>query len=425
MKIKHVRVTPIAVKNPPLLNNGGIYSAYTVRSIIEVEADNGLIGIGETFGDRMILERLNAIRESLVGLSPFDLNALKKRTQSNTPHPGSEAYRFLPGSWNGNPTDAKIFGAFEVAFLDLQARHLGIPLCELLGGAVRDEVPFSAYLFFKYSSESAREVDPEYTENDTWGEVMNPAQLVGEATRMIDRYGFRSIKLKAGVLRPEEDVACIKALKKAFPNHPLRIDTNGGWSLDTARRMAELMADDLEYYEDPTPGLGGMSDLHAATGLPLATNMVVTDFEEFRRNIGLNGVQVILSDHHYWGGLRATQQLAQMCELFDIGLSMHSNCHLGISLMVMTHIAAATPNLTYACDTHYPWFTDDILQEGRVPIEGGSVAVRDLPGIGVNIDHKALAELHEQFLRCGSKGRDDTLQMRKFKPDWERKKPRF
>jgi glucarate dehydratase len=123
--------------------------------------------------------------------------------------------------------------------------------------------------------------------------------------------------------------------------------------------------------------------------------------------------------------LRATQQLAQMCELFDIGLSMHSNCHLGISLMVMTHIAAATPNLTYACDTHYPWFTDDILQEGRVPIEGGSVTVRDLPGIGVNIDHKALAELHEQFLRCGSKGRDDTVQMRKFKPDWERKKPRF
>jgi glucarate dehydratase len=224
---------------------------------------------------------------------------------------------------------------------------------------------------------------------------------------MIDLYGFRSIKVKAGVLTPEEDVACIKALRKAFPDHPLRLDTNGGWSQDTARRMAELLEGDLEYYEDPTPGLGGMADLHLATGLPLATNMVVTDFNEFRRNITVNGVQVILADHHYWGGLRATQQLAHLCEMFDIGLSMHSNCHLGISLMVMTHIAAATPNLTYACDSHYPWFTEE------------------LPGIGVELDRKALEELHQQYLRCGSSGRDDVAQMRKFKPAWERRKPRF
>jgi glucarate dehydratase len=126
-----------------------------VRSIIEVEADNGLVGLGETFGDKMVLNRLNGVRESLVGLSPYDLNALARLTRTQAPHPGSEAFRFLPGSWNGNPTDAKIFGAFEVAFLDLQARHLGIPLCELLGGAVRQEVPFSAYLFFKYATDYA------------------------------------------------------------------------------------------------------------------------------------------------------------------------------------------------------------------------------------------------------------------------------
>jgi glucarate dehydratase len=425
MKIRQVRVTPVAVRNPPLLNNGGLYNPYTVRSIIEVEADNGLIGLGETFGDKLVLERLNSVRETLVGLSPFDLNALRRLTQTQAPHPGSEAFRFLPGSWNGNPTDAKIFGAFEVAFLDLQARHLGIPLCELLGGAVRQEVPFSAYLFFKYGTDYARKVDPDYTEHDPWGEVLAVEQLVGEARRMIDLYGFRSIKVKAGILTPEQDVACIKALRKAFPDHPLRLDTNGGWSQDTARRMAEQLAGDLEYYEDPTPGLGGMADLHLATGLPLATNMVVTDFDEFRRNITVNGVQVILSDHHYWGGLRATQQLAHLCEMFDIGLSMHSNCHLGISLMVMTHIAAATPNLSYACDTHYPWFTEELLVDGRVPIKDGNVAVRDLPGIGVELDRRALAELHQQYLRCGSNGRDDAAQMRKFKPDWERKKPRF
>ncbi|WP_028216539.1 enolase C-terminal domain-like protein [Paraburkholderia oxyphila] len=425
MKIARVRVTPVAVCNPPLLNSGGLHSPYTVRSIIEVEADNGLVGLGETFADRMVLDRLNSVQESLVGLSPFDVNALRRITQSGTPPSGAEAFRFMPGSWNGNPTDAKIFGAFEAAFLDLQARCLGIPLCELLGGAVRQQVPFSAYLFFKYSAQYVRNVDPEYAEYDPWGEVLTVDQLVGEAQRMIDLYGFRSIKVKAGVLTPQEDVACIKALRKRFPAHPIRLDTNAAWSQDTARRMAELLDGDLEYYEDPTPGLGGMADLHLATGLPMATNMVVTDFDEFRRNLTVNGVQVILGDHHYWGGLRATQQLASMCEMFDIELSMHSNCHLGISLMTMTHVAAAIPNLTYACDTHYPWFTEDLLQGGRVPIRDGSVAVRNLPGIGVDLDHKALAEMHQRYLRCGLSGRDDAAQMRKFKPDWERKKPRF
>ncbi|MFX8164506.1 enolase C-terminal domain-like protein, partial [Acinetobacter baumannii] len=91
---------------------------------------------------------------------------------------------------------------------------------------------------------------------------------------------------------------------------PLRIDPNANWSLETAIRMAELLQGDLEYYEDPTPGLEGMAALHKATGLPLATNMVVTDMDEFRRNVSLNGVQIVLSDHHYWGGLRATQTLA-------------------------------------------------------------------------------------------------------------------
>jgi len=186
LKIRQVRVTPVAVRNPPLLNSSGLHHPYTVRSIIEVEADNGLVGLGETFGEKMVLDRLSEVRESLAGLSPFDLNALRRLTHTQVPHPGSDTFRFLPGSWNGNPTDAKIFGAFEVAFLDLQARHLGILLVELLGGAVRQEVPFSAYLFFKYDIDYVRAVDPEYTEEDPWGEVRSVDQLVGEARRMID-----------------------------------------------------------------------------------------------------------------------------------------------------------------------------------------------------------------------------------------------
>jgi glucarate dehydratase len=422
MKIAAVRVTPIAISDPPLLNASGVHEPYALRSIIEVETDNGLVGLGETYGDKPVLDALLRVKDRLVGLSPFDLNGLRREvTALGGQAPGEPAIEIdlAPGS-QLDKAELKTFGAFEVAFLDLQARSLGIPVHRLLGGAVRRQVPFSAYLFFKFASD----VDASY-KPDPWGEALNAEQIVKQARTMIDRYGFGSIKLKAGALEPEIEVACLKALKQAFPDHPLRIDPNANWSLDTAIRMAELLKDDLEYYEDPTPGLEGMSALHQATGLPLATNMVVTTLDEFRRSVALNSVQIVLSDHHYWGGLRATQALATMCDTFGLGLSMHSNSHLGISLMAMTHLAAVVPNLTYACDTHYPWQDEEVIQGGKIAIENGCVSVTDAPGLGIELDRDALAALHERYLRCGITQRDDAAQMRKFRPDWVRRKPRY
>ena len=154
-------------------------------------------------------------------------------------------------------------------------------------------MPFSAYLFFKY----AQHIDTPYPP-DRWGEAISAEQIVAQARRMIDENGFKSIKLKAGALEPEHEVACIQALKAAFPNTPLRIDPNGNWSLETAVRMAGLLEGCLEYYEDPTPGLEGMAELHRRTGLPLATNMVVTDFDEFRRSVPQDSVQIAVSYTH-------------------------------------------------------------------------------------------------------------------------------
>jgi glucarate dehydratase len=244
---------------------------------------------------------------------------------------------------------------------------------------------------------------------------------------MIDAHGFGSIKLKAGVLEPALEVDCIKALRRAFPGRPLRIDPNANWSLATAVRMAESLDGDLEYYEDPTPGLEDMAELHRRTGLPLATNMVVTDFDEFRRSVSLNSVQIVLADHHYWGGLRETQALARMCEVFGLGVSMHSNSHLGISLMAMSHAAAAVPNLTYACDTHYPWQIDEdeVILGGKLPIVDGCVRIGKGPGLGVEVDPRRLAQLHQQFLDIEIRSRDDARQMRKYRPDWQSIKPRF
>ncbi|MBN3801960.1 glucarate dehydratase [Paraburkholderia sp. Ac-20336] len=423
MKIASVRVTPIAISDPPLLNTSGVHEPFALRSIIEIEADNGLIGLGETYGDKPVLDGLLQVKDRLPGLSPFDLNGAAREVRAalsaGAPPASAVEIDLAPGS-QLDKAEQKVFGAFEVALLDLQARSLGVPLHELLGGAVRRRVPFSAYLFFKYASD----VDASYRP-DNWGEALTPGQIVGQARTMIERYGFGSIKLKAGALDPDIEVASLKALKRAFPDHPLRIDPNANWSLDTSIRIAKQLEGDLEYYEDPTPGLEGMAQLHRATGLPLATNMVVTSMDEFRRNVALGGVQIVLSDHHYWGGLRATQTLATMCATFGLGLSMHSNSHLGISLMAMSHLAAAVPNLTYACDTHYPWQEDEVLKGGKIAIEGGCVSITDAPGLGVELDRDALGALHERYLQCGMTQRNDAAQMRKLHPEWIAKKPRY
>jgi len=424
MKIIRVTVTPIAFRDPPLLNASGIHEPFALRSIIEVESDNGYIGLGESYGDAPALAIQMAVKDQLLGLDPFNLAGLRRIVRATVARhkPASVAGAELAPGSHASKAVSNAYSAFEVALLDLQARSLNRPLVDLLGGAVREEVPFSAYLFFKY----AQHIDTPYAP-DGWGEALSEEQIVGQARRMIEQYGFKSIKLKAGTLPPEHEVACILALNKAFPDHPLRIDPNGNWSLETSVRMAELLGDSLQYYEDPCPGLEDMAELHKRTGLKLATNMVVTDFDEFRRSVALNSVQIVLADHHYWGGLHATQALAKMCETFGLGVSMHSNSHLGISLMAMAHVAASVDNLDYACDTHYPWQEEDeeVIKGGKLPIVDGCVKITRAPGLGVELDPDQLGKLHDQYLSCGIRQRDDVRQMQRYKPDWTALKPRF
>jgi glucarate dehydratase len=147
--------------------------------------------------------------------------------------------------------------------------------------------------------------------------------------------------------------------------------------------------------------------------------MCTVAFEDIPGSVQLGSEQIILSDHHFWGGLRASVELARICRTFGRGLSMHSNSHLGISLAAMTHLAAAVPNLTYACDTHYPWQWEDVIIGGQLRIEDGSLAVPGGPGLGVELDREALARLHAQYLASGLTRRDDEIEMQKVEPGWK------
>ncbi|MFF8472507.1 glucarate dehydratase family protein [Streptomyces sp. NPDC015414] len=434
LTIAEVRLTPILVADPPLLNTQGVHQPYTPRLIVEVVTADGITGLGETYGDTRYLELARPLAERLTGHSVMDVNGLfaldlavdERRVRGAVDAGG------LRGVQSADKLRLSVLSAFEVACLDAQGRALGLPVHALLGGRLRDTVEYSAYLFYKWAGH------PEGVagEPDDWGAALDPAGVVAQARLFKERYGFTSFKLKGGVFPPEQEIAAVRALAEAFPGHPLRLDPNGAWSVETSLKVAEELGDVLEYLEDPTLGTHAMAEVSAAlkeaarsapdeggdgrrTAVPLATNMCVTTVGEIREAFTRDAVQVVLSDHHYWGGLRNTRQLAAICAAFGVGVSMHSNTHLGISLAAMTHVASTVPDLHHACDSHYPWQSEDVLTE-RPAFTGGRVAVSDAPGLGVELDRDELARLHRRWTRDDGalRERDDAAAMRRAEPGW-------
>jgi glucarate dehydratase len=416
--VAEVRLTPILIADPPLLNTQGVHQPYTPRLIIEVVTSDGTTGVGETYGDTRYLDLAAPLAEALPGHRISDLNGLFTLAEQVCGDPEEVSDSVDVGGLRGVQTADKlrlsVISGFEVALLDALGKSLGLPVHALLGGKVRDAVDYSAYLFYRLAEHPGGAGEP-----DDWGAALDPAGVVAQARRFADTYGFGSFKLKGGVFPPEQEIAAVRALAEAFPGQPLRLDPNGAWSVPTSLEVAAELKDVLEYLEDPASTTGRMAEVAAGTSVPLATNMCVTTFPEIREAFTRDAVQVVLSDHHYWGGLRNTQQLAAICRTFGVGLSMHSNTHLGISLAAMTHVAATVPNLDYACDSHYPWQTEDVITERHV-FEDGRLAVSDRPGLGVDLDRAALATLHQRWLDDdGSmRDRDDAAAMRKADPQW-------
>ncbi|MFI0733534.1 glucarate dehydratase family protein [Streptomyces sp. NPDC021225] len=418
-RIADVTVTPVAFRDYPLLNTVGVHEPYALRSIVEVTTEGGVTGVGETYGGTVHLERLRRTAEDVVGMDVWSLNDLLLRTRRalGSDTSGGDG---MSGMVTGSSTVDRVVSPFDVACLDIQGKLVGRPVSDLLGGAVRPSVPYSAYLFYKWAGH------PDQPDDD-WGAALDPEGLVEQARRMIDQYGFSSIKLKGGVFPPDEEIAAIRALRAAFPDLPLRLDPNAAWSVETSLHVARELDGTLQYLEDPTESIANMAAVAGQTDTPLATNMCVVSFDDLAPAVAQGAVGIVLSDHHFWGGLRRCAQLAAICETFGLGLSMHSNSHLGISLAAMTHLAAATPRLTYACDTHWPWKQpdEDVIAPGVLRFTEGRVEAPTAPGLGVELDRDALARLHQQYLDCGLRDRDDTGYMRRFDPAFEPKTPRW
>lgn len=411
MKIERVVVTPIAFHDPPLLNSWGVHEPLALRTIVEVTLDDGTVGLGEGSGEQHVIRLLQAAAEHLVGMDVYATTRIESLMRALPIRPGLTPERARQAA-------VSAYSIIEVACLDAQAHLAGVPVSDLLGGRVRDIVGYSGYLFYKWAGHPSGAAD-------SWGEAMDPQGIVDQARIMIDRHGFRSLKLKGGVFPPEEEMQAMEALAAEFPGVPLRLDPNGAWTPDVAIAVSDRLDGILEYLEDPVIGTPDMGAVAARTRVPLATNMCVVSFESIAPAVAHQAVSVILADHHAWGGLRHSRELGAICATFGIGLSMHSNSHLGISLAAMTHLAAATPNLDYDSDTHYPWNAEDDVITTPFTFVDGAIVVSTAPGLGVSLDHDRLAAAHERYLASARHTRDDTGYMRTVDPHFDPHPPRF
>jgi glucarate dehydratase len=350
-----------------------------VRTVVEVEADNGLVGLGEMGGGGESAEAaVRALKSYLVGHDPAQL----------------EEMRFLIA----NPTASlynnrtQLLAALEFACLDLLGQAWNVPVCDLLGGRLRDTVPFASYLFFRYANPATGR-----------GETRTADQLIELACSLKRRFGFTTHKLKGGVFHPDYELDAYHALAAAFPDDALRFDPNGALSTEQAIRFGQAIEKlRNDYFEDPVYGMNGMRRLRQMVRIPLATNTVVVNFEQLAANILNTAVDVILLDTTFWGGIRPCIKAAGICETFQFGVAVHSSGELGIQLATMLHLGAAIPNLSFAADAHYHHLTDDVIEGGLMQYENGSIRVPCGPGLGVKLNREKLREYKELYDRLGA-----------------------
>jgi glucarate dehydratase len=439
--VTQMRVIPVAGRDSMLLNLAGAHAPYFIRNVVIVTDSAGHTGVGEVPGGAGILRALEKSVAIVTGTQIGRYNATLEAVRESIAGRGARGMQHqvtsaaeaavLRQPHEINLRLDNVVTAVETALLDLLGQHLGVPLCELLGGGrQRDRVRMLAYLFY---IGDRRRTDLDYASDPAakdWYRLrdepaLTPRAIAEQAAAAVDRYGFRDFKLKGGVMRGADELEAVAAVKARFPDSRATIDPNGAWPLDAAIALCRGRTDILAYAEDPVgpeQGYSGreiMAEFRRATGVPTATNMVATDWRQMAHSHLLGAVDIPLADPHFWT-MQGSVRVAQLCDAWGLTWGSHSNNHFDISLAMFTHCAAAAPGRITAIDTHWIW------QEGRErltleppTIVGGEVAVPEGPGLGVAPDMERIAAAHELYKRVGTGARDDATAMQYLVPGWK------
>jgi glucarate dehydratase len=428
--VSEMKVVPIAGHDSMLLNLSGAHGPFFTRNLVLLTDSDGNTGVGEVPGGEQIRRTLEDAAPLVVGsaLGAYHATLAAIRTRFADRDSGGRGAQTF---------DLRVtvhaVTAVESALLDLLGQYLDVPVAALLGdGQQRDRVQALGYLFFvgdrARTDLAYRSAADEDHGADEWlrirhDEALTPEAVVRLAEAARERYGFRDFKLKGGVLPAPDEAKAVIALADRFPDARITLDPNGGWLLADAIRTCRELTDVLAYAEDPVgpegtfSGREVMAEFKRATGLPTATNMIATDWREMGHAIRTGAVDIPLADPHFWT-MNGSVRVAQLCDAWGLTWGSHSNNHFDVSLAMFTHVAAAAPGEITAIDTHWIWQDGQRITKEPFTIADGYLTVPDRPGLGVDIDHDAVAAAHELYLREGLGARDDAAAMQFLVPGW-------
>lgn len=436
--VTEMQVIPVAGYDSMLMTLSGAHAPFFTRNLVILTDDAGHTGMGEIHGGDYTCDALKSCIPLVVGKPVGTYRRILDRIHKASTHAeGDDGEGIQSLDISKLKYVVKAEWAIECALLDLLGQYLDLPMCELLGdGKQRDQVETLGYLF--YVSDKDKVNLPYLDESgsdDPWFRLrrqtmLTPGRIVEQACVLQEKYGFRNFKLKGGVLKGSEEMEAVKALKQQFPQGRIHIDPNGAWSLSEAIAICKPMEHVLTYIEDPCGPESGfssreiMAEFKNAVNLPVATNMIATDWRQFYHATALKSVDIVLADPHFWG-FGGSVRMAQILNDWGLTWGSHSNNHFDITLTAFAHVAAAVPGDPTALDTHWIWQDGQNLLKDTPKIVDGYLQVPKKAGLGVTIDMDKVMAANRLYHTLPTHDRDDAPAMQYLIPGWvfDPKKP--
>ena len=347
-------------------------------TLVRVYTDAGVAGTGEAYWGAGVPELVERMTPFLVGENPLDVDRLYEHMVQKMSGEGSI----------GGPTVSAIAGV-EVALHDLAGRILEVPAYQLLGGKYRDEVRV-------YCDCHA-------------GDEADPASNADEAERVVDELGYDALKFDLDVESGAEKDRANRHLRGPEVEHKAEIvrevtdrvgdradvafDCHWSFASGSAHRLAEAVEKyDVWWLEDPVPpeNLDVQQEVTQRTTTPVAAGENVYRVHGHRRLLEEQAVDIVAPDLPKVGGMRETQKIANLADLYYVPVAMH-NVSSPVATVASAHVGAAVPN-ALAVEFHsyeLGWWSD--LVEENV-IEDGRITVPETPGLGVTVDDDVVAE---------------------------------
>ena len=256
----------------------------------------------------------------------------------------------------------------DIACWDILGQVSGVPVCTLLGGRCVEDFP----LYRAIPQRSAEEMQE-------------------DVAKYRDE-GYRRFQLKVGG-DPDDDIERIKAVLKALkPRDILVADANTGWIPRHAIRVANAVADDDVYIEQPCLTLEECLTVREHTNLPFILDEVITGISPFLRAHEKRAMDVINIKISRVGGLSKAKQLRDLCESLGIAMTLEDSWGGDVTTAAIAHFVGSTREEFYFTSTDFNSYNDLRVAPDAPARKNGRLAVPNEPGLGIHVDEKLLGE---------------------------------